>query len=201
MSHFQSKHKKEPNLRNLPIATKFILGVTSPWMLLASRASIEHAHTLLSFALAMCFVFSAFFWANPVNGSSMHTLDKICARFFVAVALFHTLQKPLAFLLLPVLVLIFFSFGFFACLTHKFRMQLVCHLLFPFFAFWWALLLVLGSHTTLVLFVRMSLLYFGHVVLSLLLLSSPCVQSHFLLVYTLSIFIATAGVLFSAYTR
>ena len=199
MSDCPNKHTKEPNLRNIPIATKFVLGVTSPWMLLASRASIEPAYTLLGLTLAMCFFFSALFWANPVNGSGMHTLDKISARFFVAVAFFHTLEKPLAFLLLPVVVLIFFSLGSFACRTNKFRMHLVCHLLFRFFAFWWAFVLVLCVHTFFVVFVQMSLLYFGHVVLSLLLLSSPCVQSHFLLVYTLCISIATAAVLFLEY--
>lgn len=179
--------QRRPCFRYLPDRSKFILGATSPWMLVASCFSMAHADCMLASVLVCCFLFSAFFWANPIHGSSIHILDKISARLFVAVALLASRHAPLAFFFFPILVLLFCVVGYFAYLRNYFSWHLCSHLLFRFCAFWWALCAALGSPPSLLVFLRLSLLYLAHIFFCYILLSEAWVRSNFLLSYTLCI--------------
>ena len=179
--------QRRPCFRYLPDRSKFILGATSPWMLVASCFSMAHANAMLASVLVCCFLFSALFWANPIHGSSIHILDKISARLFVAVALLFSRDAPLAFFFFPISVLLFCVVGHFAYLRKYFSLHLCSHLLFRFSAFWWALCAALGSPPSVLVFLRLSLLYLAHIFFCYALLSEAWVRSNFLLSYTLCI--------------
>lgn len=179
--------QRRPSFRYLPNRSKFILGATSPWMLVASRFGIAHGNSILASVLVCCFLFSALFWANPVNGSSIHILDKISARLFIGVALLVCRHAPSAFFFFPISILLFCLVGHSSYLRNHFSLHLCSHLLFRFSAFWWALCAVLGSPPSLLVFLRLSLFYLAHILFCYVLLTEAWVCSNFLLSYTLCI--------------
>lgn len=172
--------KTSKGFRDMPNRNKFILGVTSLWMIMPiAHGMIQWFQNGVTFgqkaviAALSCSCFSStMFWFDAKRGSLFHKLDKLGAvQYVVCMVLVtalpgdggRTLSTGVG-AILPLSMIALFLLGDMCFKRSLYDLQLVLHLLFRYVGYWWGhLLLVPAENNFPAAFSALSVGYFGHI--------------------------------------
>lgn len=164
----------------LPKKNKLILGITSLWMILPLthgickwiQNEIGIGHKSLIIILTCSCISSLIFWFNARNDTFFHKLDKLCAINYIGCIIITTLyQNSNKILSIDVCIFLLFSIiisfllGDICFKIKKYNYQLLFHILFRYFGYWWGhLLLVIEDKNFSYAITILSVGYFGHII-------------------------------------
>lgn len=164
---------------------RYILGVTSLWLLVPIATSIlNYSHkyswpqiALLSWTSMTCVV-STLFWPSlgTPRGPLLYRLDKIFAyiQFISLIVFFICDQSPRLFSIhyavtFPLVIVVCFAFSrFFEVVWPHDLMASISHLMFRFIGYWWTYLALTACRLTVGTVASNSVLYWGHIIYALM---------------------------------
>lgn len=146
------------NTSPIPETNKYILSISSLWILTILRNSLISLNPFISFCLISISIISTLFWYNYKINSIYHKLDKLLVWTIAIINLNYALYKLYISItiLLFSLIIYFFYLTEYYIIKNKFKHQLISHLLFRYFFFTW---IYLTYYNTLLQF---SLISFGY---------------------------------------
>lgn len=173
--------KTSKDVNDLPNRNKFILGITSLWMIMPiAHGIIQWFENGISFgqkvviaALTGSCLSSTMFWFDARRGSVFHKLDKLCAvQYVVCMVLVTALPGQTGRRLstgvgtfLPSSMIALFLLGDMCFKRSMYDLQLSLHLLFRYVGYWWGhLLLVPMEQNFPAAFITLTVGYFGHII-------------------------------------
>ena len=129
------------NCNNNPILdkNKYILGISSLWILTILRNSLILMYPFISFIIISISIISPLFWYKYQLNSLLHKLDKYLVWTIAIINFKYSLIKlyiSTTIILLSLIVLFFYLSEYFI-IKKKFTHQLISHLLFRYFFFMW----------------------------------------------------------------
>ena len=172
--------KTSKDVSDLPNKNKFILGVTSLWMIMPiAHGMFRWFHNGVGFgqkaviaALSFSCFSSTIFWFDAKQGALFHKMDKFGAVQYVACTALvsalpgdsgRTLSTGVG-ALLPLSMIALFLLGDMCFKRSMYDVQLVLHLLFRYVGYWWGhLLLVPVERNFPAALITLSVGYFGHI--------------------------------------
>jgi hypothetical protein len=137
----------------IPEKNKYILGISSLWILTILRNSLILLNPYLVVIIFSISIISPLFWYKYQINSLLHKLDKLLVWIIVIINLKYAIYK---LYILFLLIIYFFYLSEFFIIKHKFKHQLISHLLFRYFFFIW---IYLTYYNTLL---QLSLISFGY---------------------------------------
>lgn len=173
------------NLNPIPIKNRFILGISSLWILFFLPFSFSF---LLSFNIFLISFFSPLFWFSYNINSFIHKFDKFFAwSIFFIIFYFSIFKLSLFFSFLNISSIFFFFYlsEYFTILQH-YNFQLISHLTFRLSYFIWVFL-TLFDFNSFNFFLLLSLIitYFSHNIF--LFFSISIFNSYFFLFHSFSL--------------
>lgn len=150
------------NCNNTPIPekNKYILGLSSLWILTILRNSLLLDYSLLSFISILISIISPIFWYSYQLNSIFHKLDKILVWTIAIINLKYALIKlyiSITILLFSLIIYFYYLSDFFI-IKKNFKYQLISHLLFRYFFFVWIYLTFYNS------LLQLSLISLGYII-------------------------------------
>jgi hypothetical protein len=146
------------NTSPIPETNKYILSISSLWILTILRNSLISLNPFISFCLISISIISTLFWYNYKINSIYHKLDKLLVWTIAIINLNYAIYKlyiSITILLFSLIIYFFYLTEYFI-INKKFKHQLISHLLFRYFFFTWV---YLTYYNTLLQF---SLISFGY---------------------------------------
>jgi len=146
------------NTSPIPEKNKYILALSSLWILTILRNSLILLNPFLSLNLISISIISTLFWYNYKINSIYHKLDKLLVWTIAIINLNYAIYKlyiSITILLFSLIIYFFYLTEYFI-IKKKFKHQLISHLLFRYFFFTWV---YLTYYNTLL---RFSLISFGY---------------------------------------
>jgi len=146
------------NTSPIPEKNKYILALSSLWILTILRNSLILLNPFLSLNLISISIISTLFWYNYKINSIYHKLDKLLVWTIAIINLNYAIYKlyiSITILLFSLIIYFFYLTEYFI-INKKFKHQLISHLLFRYFFFTWV---YLTYYNTLL---RFSLISFGY---------------------------------------
>jgi hypothetical protein len=137
----------------IPEKNKYILGISSLWILTILRNSLILLNPYLVLIIFSISIISPLFWYKYQINSLLHKLDKLLVWIIVIINLKYAIYK---LYILFLLIIYFFYLSEFFIIKRKFKHQLISHLLFRYFFFIW---IYLTYYNTLL---QLSLISFGY---------------------------------------
>jgi len=138
------------NSTPIPNKNKYILGISTLWILILFKQSIMIS-SLLSLNILLLSIISPIFWYKYELNSIYHKLDKI----FVWTLVFINLKIAIIKLYISTtilffsLIILFYYFSEIFVIKKKFVYQLISHLLFRYFFFLWIYLTIFNDFSDL----------------------------------------------------
>ena len=134
---------------NMPKRNKYILGVTSLWMMIPIiNTNISHLSGLLG---AVCAA-STLFWFDPHQDSLLHKADKYLSTNFAITLFIYTIfdiinnnSYILLFSSLSGTTCIFYNLSYMYFQYEMYNYQLIAHLLFRYIIFLWSYMIMVQS--------------------------------------------------------
>jgi hypothetical protein len=144
----------------IPDNNKFILGISSLWILTLIHHSLLFSY-LFSINILLISIISPIFWYKYQLNSIYHKLDKLLVWSIALLNLKYALNKLYFFvsIYLLLLTIFFYYLSDYFTIKKKFKYQLISHLLFRYFFFLWIYLTIADNYDNLSL---ISIGYFSH---------------------------------------
>ena len=148
------------NTSPIPEKNKYILALSSLWILTILRNSLILLNPFLSLNLISISIISPLFWYNYKINSLFHKLDKLLVWTIAIINLNYTIYKLYISItiLLFSLIIYFFYLSEYFIIKNKFTHQLISHLLFRYFFFVWIYLTFYNS------LLQLSLISLGYII-------------------------------------
>lgn len=151
-----------------PQANRYVLGVTSLWMLVPGLHELVRSESVQTWVLSLLSVLvalvSAVHWKHCVQHSTLHNLDRRLARVcYVVLCVQEQSYCNTAFALI---VFTLYALAQIAMLHNQISLNLVCHLCFRFIGYWWTCHACIGSTLGVRTVAVHSLVYWAHAVCS-----------------------------------
>jgi hypothetical protein len=147
------------NTSPIPETNKYILAISSLWILTILRNSLISLNPFLSLNILSISIISPLFWYNYQINSIFHKLDKLLVWIIAIINLKYAIYQlyiSITILLFSLIIYFFYLTEYFI-IKKKFKHQLISHLLFRYFFFVWV---YLTYYNTLL---RFSLISFGYI--------------------------------------
>ena len=172
--NFQSKQKKE-----LPLHFKYILGITSLWLLypfiygimdIFKNRNINILYIIITLLIGVCCVVSTLLGVNKLN-SLVHLIDVKCAEIlFILLCIYYRFYinnnlNILSFIF-PFLVVLFFGLATYFNNIYVYELNIIFHLLFRFIGFWWCCFIFI-KNINYEIFFTLSIAYFIYIMIEL----------------------------------
>ena len=144
----------------IPNNNKFILSISSIWILTMIRHSLLISY-LMSINIFLISIVSSIFWYKYELNSIYHKLDKLFAWSIFLLNLKYALNNLHFFITINLLslILLFYYLSEHFIIKKKFKYQLISHLLFRYFFFIWIYLTIANNYDNLSL---ITIGYFSH---------------------------------------
>jgi hypothetical protein len=127
------------NNNPIPDKNKYILGISSLWILTILRNSLILMYPFISFIIISISIISPLFWYKYQLNSLLHKLDKYLVWTIAIINFKYALIKlyiSTTIILLSLIVLFYYLSDLFI-INKKFKYQLISHLLFRYIFFIW----------------------------------------------------------------
>jgi hypothetical protein len=164
------------NTSPIPETNKYILAISSLWILTILRNSLISLNPFLSLNILSISIISPLFWYNYQINSIFHKLDKLLVWIIAIINLKYAIYQLYISItiLLFSLIIYFFYLSEYFIIKKKFKHQLISHLLFRYFFFTWV---YLTYYNTLL---RFSLISFGYLLHNFYLIKTINKNNHLL---------------------
>ena len=169
---FINKNKIE----NLPEINKFILCITSLWLLIPIYYGFFNIHKLeillLTILLCNVCIISLIFWNNPKSNSLLHYIDKISAWLIGIALIFITLFTNngknkiniMNFIIIIISIVLSVSLSNYFFSINSNKLQLLTHLIFRYICFSWSYILISSTNININNYIILSLCCIIHVI-------------------------------------
>jgi hypothetical protein len=154
---------------------KYILGITSLWILIPIYFGFITYNGILTLIMAITCTISTLMWYEGIYGSLLYKLDLLCARLtFVSLILLN--EKNTIQMLFAVFVLFFYILTSYLHSNNMMNIAIWGHIMFRYTAFWWLYVSIVLNNFNFIVFVSLSSIYFSHILYSMRFI---CTKSNF----------------------